>query len=270
MLIGLLIAASNLASALSGSTPSGRMTGPAALLAVGWCALWALAAAFPAVTARCLSRWRVTSVTLACANALTVGVTGGMDSPVLSVCMYVGWIASVVLSARTAIVISLMITCSVFGGYLLAGASPSDVLASEYRDNALNGALLPILAGLVGVLLASVTNSIFGRLPEIVHGLRQGGEASTPGMSALFARRPVPLLPPATSKRDRMAGDGAPLTPFEREVVALLADGHRPKQIARMRGVQISTIRSHIHGAKSKTGARTIDELIAVAWDTGT
>jgi DNA-binding CsgD family transcriptional regulator len=264
VLIGLLVACSNLA----GATPSGRVQGPATLLGSIWCVLWLVAATFPMITARCLLRWRVTALALAGANAATVALTGGIDSPLLSVCMYGGWIASVVVNARGAMGISLTIAASVFAGYLLAGASPADVLTGAHRDSALNSALLPILTGLVGVMLAGVTNSIFGRIPEIVDGLRHGAPASTPAMTALLAGHPIALLPPGPRERRAVPGRVA-LTSAEREVVALLADGLRPKQIARLRGVAISTVRSQIAAAKKKTGARTIEELIAITWEDG-
>jgi DNA-binding CsgD family transcriptional regulator len=264
VLIGLLIACSNLA----GATPSGRVQGPATLLGSMWCLLWILAATFPAITARCLMRWRITALALAVANAVTVALTGGIDSPLLSVCMYGGWIASVVVNARGAMALSLSIAASVFAGYLLAGASPAEVLGGAHRDSALNSALLPILTGLVGVMLASVTNSIFGRMPEIVDGLRRGAPASTPAMTALLAGQPIALLPPGPRERCAAARPVA-LTRAERDVVALLADGLRPKQVARLRDVAISTVRSQIAAAKKKTGARTIEELIAITWKDG-
>lgn len=268
VLICLLIALSNLAGAVAGFTASGRVTGPATMLATAWCVLWALAAMFPRITTRCFTNWRITAFALVAANIATVAVTGGIDSPLLSVCMYVGWIASVVVQARAAVVMSLMITGSLFAGYLLAGASPTDILSGPYRHTAVTSAVLPIVTGSVGVLLASVTNAVFSRLTETVHALRCGAEATTPAMTAVLAGQPaVPALPAARSQRTHAVASAVQLTNAEREVVALLADGQRPKQIAWLRGVALSTVRSQIKEAKKKTGARTIDELIAVAWD---
>jgi len=257
VLIALLIAASNVA----GVAPTGRSTDVATALGLGWCALWALAAVFPEVTARCFQRWQITAPALAAANAVTVGLTGGVESRLLAVCMYAGWIASVVVKARAALLTSLLIGVSVLVGYGLAGSSVADGLASVHRDNVLNSALLPVLVGLVGVMLATVTNAIFGGLGGIVRDLRNGGAATTPAMTALFAGRPVLLLDPPTRN------PGARLSPTEHDVVASLAAGRRPKQIALQRGVAISTVRSQIKAAKRKSGARTIDELVAVAWD---
>jgi DNA-binding CsgD family transcriptional regulator len=263
VLICLLIALSNVVGSLAGFTASGTVTGPATTLAVAWCTLWTMAAVFSRVTARCLQSWRTTAATLAAANAATIALTGGVNSPDLAVCMYVGWVASVVLRARAALVMSLTIGASVVAGYLLAGASITEVLAEPHRQAAVTGALLPVVTGIVGVLLAGVANTIFSRLGETLEGLRAGEDATTPAMAALLAGDEVRALP-APARRYR---SDRPLTDAEKAVVALLADGHRPKQIALMRGIAISTVRSQIKAAKRKTGARTIDELIAVSWD---
>jgi hypothetical protein len=123
--ICLLIACGNLVGAIAGFTDSGnRVVGHATTLAAAWCGLWILAIGFPRVTARCFARWRITALVFAVTNAATVAVTNGMDSPLLSVCMYAGWVTSVVTTARAAIVMSVGVAASVLVGYVLAGAFP--------------------------------------------------------------------------------------------------------------------------------------------------
>lgn len=56
------------------------------------------------------------------------------------------------------------------------------------------------------------------------------------------------------------------LSPAEREVVALLAQGLAPKEIAARRGTSVATVRTQIKRAKRSAGARTLDELVATAW----
>lgn len=262
VVIALLIALGNMAGSIWGFTPSGHVTGPAVPVAAVWSLLWALAAIFPVITAHAFERWWITAPVLAVANAATVACTGGIDSPVLAVCMYVGWIASVVVAPRAVVLISLMITGSLCVGYFLASNSVPDILSTPYRYAAVTNAVLPIVTGMVGLLLAGVTNTIFSRLPERIDGLRSGAEATTPAMTALLRGEPVLQLTLPAGPPPARAG----LTSSEREVVALLADGHRPKQIAQLRGVAISTVRSQIKAAKRKTGSRTIEELIVVAW----
>lgn len=59
------------------------------------------------------------------------------------------------------------------------------------------------------------------------------------------------------------------LTPAQREIVALLAAGLNPKEIALRRGTSPETVRTQIKQARSKVGARTKDELVARTWRPG-
>jgi DNA-binding CsgD family transcriptional regulator len=265
ILICLLISIGNLVGAVVGFTASGHVTGPAPLLGAVWCVAWIVAAAFPAVTARLFGSWRQTALVLVTANALTVGLTGGIDSPLLAVCMYVGWSASVVIWWRAAVAMTLGIGLSIVVGYVLAGASLSDIVSGPYRYAAVTNVALPLFAGVIGVLLATVTNTAFSGVGATVADLRAGAPATTPGLTALMAGRPVLELHPGVQSPSRRTGTGAPLTGAEREVLRLLADGYAPKQIARLRGVALSTVRSQLKRAKQKTGARTLPELALYA-----
>ena len=57
------------------------------------------------------------------------------------------------------------------------------------------------------------------------------------------------------------------LTTAERQVIALLASGRAPKQAAHELHVELSTVRSHIAAAKRKTGACTLEQLVATCAD---
>lgn len=66
----------------------------------------------------------------------------------------------------------------------------------------------------------------------------------------------------------RRAGDGAPvprLTPREREIIQLLAEGHRNKKIAQMLGISIKTVATHRTTLMRKIGVRSIVELVRYA-----
>ena len=56
----------------------------------------------------------------------------------------------------------------------------------------------------------------------------------------------------------------ASLTRAERSVLELLASGRAAKQAARDLSVTLTTVRTHIAAAKRKTGARTLEQLIAL------
>ena len=54
------------------------------------------------------------------------------------------------------------------------------------------------------------------------------------------------------------------LSAAERRVLALLAAGRAPKQVARELDVALATVRTHIASAKRKTGARTLEQLVGL------
>lgn len=53
------------------------------------------------------------------------------------------------------------------------------------------------------------------------------------------------------------------LTPRQREILALLAEGVRPKEIAASLGLSVSTVRNHIHELLRRLGARSQLEAAA-------
>jgi DNA-binding NarL/FixJ family response regulator len=55
------------------------------------------------------------------------------------------------------------------------------------------------------------------------------------------------------------------LTPREREVVQLLAEGHRNKRIAQMLGISIKTVETHRTTLMRKIGVKSIVELVRYA-----
>lgn len=272
VVLALLIATGNLIGSIAGFSPSGEVRGPATWLACAWCGLWMTAACFPSIVARLVASWRRTALGLGVANAATLALTGGIESPLAAVCVHAGWIASVVVTAPAALMMSGAVSCSIVGGYVLAGDSIDDLAAGPYRYDAIANVVLPLVAGFVGVLLASVANSILSRLASTLCDLRAGAPATTDGLTALLAgdfEGAVPALvsdrldatPVASDRPVSTAPDEPPLTRAERDIVRLLADGLTPQQIARRRGVKESTIRSQLKTAKAKTGARTLAEL---------
>jgi len=55
------------------------------------------------------------------------------------------------------------------------------------------------------------------------------------------------------------------LTPREREIIQLLAEGHRNKKIAQMLGISIKTVETHRTALMRKIGVRSIVELVRYA-----
>jgi DNA-binding CsgD family transcriptional regulator len=55
------------------------------------------------------------------------------------------------------------------------------------------------------------------------------------------------------------------LTPREREVIQLLAEGHRNKTVAQMLGISIKTVETHRTALMRKIGVKSIVELVRYA-----
>jgi DNA-binding NarL/FixJ family response regulator len=65
--------------------------------------------------------------------------------------------------------------------------------------------------------------------------------------------------------RPRQAGPRLTLTPREREVLALLAEGERDVDIAKALTISVRTVRSHLDRIREKTGRRRRSELTRLA-----
>ena len=75
----------------------------------------------------------------------------------------------------------------------------------------------------------------------------------------------------APDGQDQVSGApmSRPLTPREREVLELLAEGATGEQIADRLVLSPETVQKHVHNAKRKMGAETRAHLIALAFRRG-
>jgi DNA-binding NarL/FixJ family response regulator len=146
------------------------------------------------------------------------------------------------------------------GCALVAGAGQAaaawfnraDKRTAELIETALFNAVGTLAAG-VGIALAVAAMGAFlRRRPQILAELR-----------ADRGRLPAPAGEPAPSPRQRQLPPPPriPLTAAELHVVARLANGRAPKQIALDLNIAMSTVRSHLKVAKRKTHTRTLTEL---------
>lgn len=71
-------------------------------------------------------------------------------------------------------------------------------------------------------------------------------------------------VPPGTQHEPRPDAHGRPLTPRERQIVDLLADGLTGAEAARHLVLSPDTVRTHIRNAMDKLGARTRAHLVAM------
>lgn len=107
----------------------------------------------------------------------------------------------------------------------------------------------------VGIALAVATTAGFlRRRPQVLAELR-ATDLLLDGQPALDRLPSRHRLPPAPR---------VPLSSAELEVVARLASGRVPKQIAADLHVTLATVRSHLKHAKHKTHARTLSELVGM------
>lgn len=133
--------------------------------------------------------------------------------------------------------------------WMVTGPGQSDV-ATQLADLALNAA--------VGLLLIALLRRFVARAPQTLEDARRGASRAITPALARALDGPVALL----TAPDPGAGIEA-LTAAEQAVLELLAAGHAPKQAARELSVSLATVRSHIAAGKRKTGARTLEQLVA-------
>jgi DNA-binding NarL/FixJ family response regulator len=84
--------------------------------------------------------------------------------------------------------------------------------------------------------------------------------------AGLHAIHPEALAAPAASGA---AAPGTPLTPREREILELMAEGARNRRIAARLAISRHTVKFHVASILAKLGARTRTEAVAVALRTG-
>ena len=106
-------------------------------------------------------------------------------------------------------------------------------------------------AGASGYLLKRATTE------EILDAIREVHVGGAP-MSMQIARRVVVSFRPV----GRPAGEFDMLTPREREILALLAEGGLYKEIAKTLGLSTSTVRVHLHSVYTKLHVQTRTQAV--------
>ena len=97
-------------------------------------------------------------------------------------------------------------------------------------------------------------------LADVIRGSARGEFACSPRVSALLMGRVRAL---AQGRRDESAE--AELTSRERGIVALIADGLSNKEIARELGIELSTVKNHVHHILEKLHVRRRTQAVAYA-----
>jgi DNA-binding NarL/FixJ family response regulator len=64
---------------------------------------------------------------------------------------------------------------------------------------------------------------------------------------------------------ERIEDPGVSLTPREREIIQLLAEGHRNKNVAHLLGISVKTVETHRSAIMRKIGANSITQIVRYA-----
>ena len=113
-----------------------------------------------------------------------------------------------------------------------------------------------IRAGARGYVLKSDADR---ELVAAVDGLRQRRSFRSPSL-----RTPA-MGGPGNAQGEEGAKDGGDLTPREREIVQLVAEGRSSKQVAELLGISVKTVESHRTNIMRKLRIRSVSELVRYA-----
>jgi DNA-binding CsgD family transcriptional regulator len=139
----------------------------------------------------------------------------------------------------------------IFGGH-----SPAALARSGQLDGVVGGLLGYPFVALVLLGLTRLFARFLADVEPSLAAMHQGAPTLTPALQRALLGGSQLALPPAPA---------VALTGAELKVVAGLAGGSAPKELAYRWGISVATVRTHIKHAKRKTGARTINELVAMA-----
>jgi two-component system, NarL family, response regulator DevR len=121
------------------------------------------------------------------------------------------------------------------------------------RDDSVNAKLAAVQAGAGAFIHKS---RAAGELIDAVRQVGNGGSLIPPSTIATLLSRSTEL----DGKRDS-------LTPREREVLKLMAEGCSSREIAERLGISYATVRSHIRSFDGKLGVHSKIEAVATARD---
>ncbi len=119
-------------------------------------------------------------------------------------------------------------------------------------------------AGASGFLGKDITaDDIFTAIHTVASGEALLSPTATRSLIARFLATPEPGTPLATPERL------ADLTAREQEVMTMVAEGRSNTEIAGLLFVSPLTVRTHVHRAMTKLGARDRAQLVVIAYQTG-
>jgi DNA-binding NarL/FixJ family response regulator len=139
------------------------------------------------------------------------------------------------------------------GMHALAAALPDAKLVGVGVSDDDDSVVALLEAGAAGYVTSEQPLS---ELVTAVDAVAQGELQCPPRMSAALARRMAALA--ASGQRE--SGSDA-LTPRQREIATLMADGLSNKQIARRLSIEHATVKNHVHSILVKLGVSRRDQV---------
>ena len=134
----------------------------------------------------------------------------------------------------------------------LAAAAPDAKIVVTGVPEDESGVVDLVEAGIAGY--ATVEQPLT-ELAAVVAAVTDGVLQCSPRVSSALAQRVVAL---AAARRQ---SKGNTLTPREREIAALIADGLSNKQIARRLSIEPATVKNHVHNILRKRGVSRRDQI---------
>jgi len=194
----------------------------------------------------------------ALAFAAVGAINFGLQTYYAEVAPAIVWIAVIISSLRWVVLCVIVSAAGYVGDLVLQGHSTNWMISGPGQNLVANQVVDLVANAAVVWLLVYVLRSFIATAHSSVLAVRNGGPSLTQQL-ALAAAADAPML----GRADPLAVT-AGLTRAERRVLAALATGRTPKQVAWDQSVALPTIRTHIASAKRKTGARTIEQLVAL------
>lgn len=233
--------------------------------AAAWVATWALLIRHAQWVQSWLARAPGALYAMALLGMVPVAFDAGLDGTLTTQAVWLTWVAAVTVSASRTLLAAVSMSLATAAVLAWSGMSTYELFRGPDRFQVTLLICTPVVTALVGLAVVGVFRDLLQNATAILDDVAAGGPASTPALGRLLHRGPQSLLtagppsPPATKPE---------LTRTEADIVAMLRDGHTPKQIALQRGRSIHTVRTQIKHAKRKVGARTLNELISRTWPT--
>ncbi|MGI8412298.1 MAG: helix-turn-helix transcriptional regulator [Solirubrobacteraceae bacterium] len=175
------------------------------------------------------------------------------------VALAIVWFAVIVSSTRWVVLTVAISAVGYVAGLAAQGHTAGWMIDGPGRDLVINQTVDLIANAAAVTLLVTLLRRFLRSVPARLIEARAGAGVLAPQLNSAVSGDPTFLL-----DRGDASGIVFALSEGERNVVGLLVAGLVPKQAALVLGLSLAAVRSRIANAKRKTGARTLDQLVAL------